>query len=301
MGRAIFGSILALVIAAGAAPANTVDAARAALAAKDNASAVELATDALGAANISKADATALHVVRGQAYLAEEQYDDAIVDIGAAIDASAAPGDVCAALGDVFVIRGDANIGLRRFRDASNDFTKAVLCEPGNPAVRYKLGTAYFHFDKTNARDAFNEAIRLKPDYLEAVIARARNYENMRDFDKALVDYGEALRLDPGNALTYNDRATIYSILGRLDDALADYNKSIELDSANFLAYLNRAYLYYRKKDYKAARMDLDYAKQLRSDPKLNEEFDKHNTPAFLKRLEADLDQLDEDLTNAPP
>jgi len=303
MGRAILAYIMTLLMATGAAVAgaSAVDAAKAALAAKDDASAIKLTTNALGEAGTSKADATALHVIRGQAYLAEEQFDDAVADFNAVIDPSAAPTDVCAASGDVFVFRGDAYVGLRRFRDGSEDFKRALLCEPENAIVRLKLGGAYFYFDKTSAVGAFNEAIRLKPDYKEAFVSRGQNFENMQEFDKALADYGEVLRLDPDDARTYNNRATIYSALGRLDEALADYNKSIKLKPTDFMSFLNRAYLYYWKKDYKAARADVEKAKQLRADPKAKPDLIKLSNSPFLKRVDADMAQLDEDLANAPP
>lgn len=299
--RGIIAFVLALSITAIAAVASgsAIDEAKAALAAKDNVTAIRLATAALDVSNISKVDIAMLRVVRGQAYLLAEEYDAAIADFTAAIDVPATPKDTCAALGNIFIFRGDAYQGLRRFRDAAEDFKRAVVCEPENAVVRFKLGTAYFYFDRTNAVDALSEAIKLKPGYLEALMERAKNYENMQDFDKALADYGEILRIDPNNAGAYHNRATIYSALGRVDDALADCDKAIALDPANPLSFLNRAYLHFFKKDIKAARADLDRAKALYDDPVLNQKFRKMFGPVFSKQIEWELAQLDDDLTNA--
>ena len=289
---------LTLALAGAAYAGDSYDRAAAALTAKDAASAVKLATEGLQAVRVSPSDAVMLHAIRGKAYLALADDPDAIDDLTAAIGTAATAKDVCAAVGDVFVSRGDAYMGLRYFRKASEDYSRGLECEPGSADILFKLGEAYFNFDREKAEAAFTAALKISPNDPKILGERGKNYENMGKSELALADYTAQIRLTPDDAEPYNNRATIYWVLGRLDEAVADYSKSIAINPNKFLTYANRAYVYLAQGNYQAARADLAKAQALYRDQKAD--FEKKGGAAFARSVEAMMAQLDDSLKNAP-
>ncbi len=87
---------------------------------------------------------------------------------------------------------------------------------------------------------AYDEAIRLKPDYATAYYNRGIAKGNLGQYDDAIADYDEAIRLKPDYATAYYNRGNAKGNLGRHDDAIADYNETIRLKSDYASAYNNR-------------------------------------------------------------
>jgi formylglycine-generating enzyme required for sulfatase activity len=73
------------------------------------------------------------------------------------------------------------------------------------------------------------EAIRLKPNLMQAYHARGLAYAVRRDWGKAIADYTEAARLDPKYSGAYYERAMVYKELGQNDKAEADIKRANEL------------------------------------------------------------------------
>jgi tetratricopeptide (TPR) repeat protein len=100
------------------------------------------------------------------------------------------------------------------------------------------------------AIEAFEHAIRLKPDYATAHynlgVARAA----MGETEGALQSYAEALRYDPDHAKTHNNLGSILARKGRLKKALSHFQKALEI-----------------RPDYEEARKNSDLARQLLADP----------------------------------
>jgi len=292
---------IAALFATAAAADELSTAAQNALKASDPAGAIKLATEALGSSKVVPNDARMLHAIRGQAYLAEKEYDLAAHDLTAAIGMGSSPTDVCALIGDVFLLRGKSQIGLFKYRDAIDDMKAATVCEPTSPETWTNLGNSYFGaLEAADAIKAYDEALRLSPTYEEALLQRGKNFENARMYDRALADYAAVLNQDPANAGIYNNRATIFVGMGRFDDAIADLSKAIELDPSNMLQFINRAYAYYYDKKYELAQVDLDQAKKLHDDPVKEESLEKEAGPVFVKRQEYEMAELQELLDNRP-
>jgi lipoprotein NlpI len=91
-----------------------------------------------------------------------------------------------------------------------------------------------------------DQAIRLNPNYAEALRNRGSAYSLKGQFDRAIQDYDQAIRLNPNYALAYNNRGNAYSAKGDNDRAIADYNDTIRLNQYFAEAYKDRgiAYLY---------------------------------------------------------
>src|SRR6266849_2694910 len=85
----------------------------------------------------------------------------------------------------------------------------------------------------------FNEAIKIKPDYAEAYLNRARAYSGNFKKDQAIADYSQAIQLKPDLAVAYFERAELYS--GEDESkAIADYTSAIKVKPDYWNAYLAR-------------------------------------------------------------
>ena len=136
-------------------------------------------------------------------------------------------------------------------------------------AVRAWLSIAYLAFvgdSNLAAVLAYDEAIRLKPDYAVAYNSRGSSKVMLKRYDDAIADYDEAIRLEPDYAAAYNSRGNLKVVLKRYDDAIADYNEVIRLEPAAALKYTSRGILKALLGRYDDAIADYDEAIRLKPD-----------------------------------
>ncbi len=106
------------------------------------------------------------------------------------------------------------------------------------------------------AYDEYSKVIELNPKYIEAYINRGIVLRNINRYDEALNDYNKAIELDPQEPETWNLRGVVKFNLDDHDGAIRDYTKAIELDPINPMYYDNRALSRFEKEDYQGAIED---------------------------------------------
>lgn len=75
----------------------------------------------------------------------------------------------------------------------------------------------------------YAEALRLKPDFAEALVARAIVWFDKGQYDRAIADCSEAIRLRPDMPEAYNNRALAYYRMGLYARAQPDFDRTISL------------------------------------------------------------------------
>lgn len=94
----------------------------------------------------------------------------------------------------------------------------------------YKIGDQAFNDKHWNdALNAFNKAIKLNPQYMEAYFYRGNVYDELGDYEKAIVNYNRAIKLNPIYTDAYLYRGLAYNNLGKLNKAIADMKKAAKL------------------------------------------------------------------------
>src|SRR5437588_12654855 len=78
------------------------------------------------------------------------------------------------------------------------------------------------------------------------------------------IDYSaRAIQLDPRDVLAYYHRGLVYHDLKEYEKAIVDYTRVVELDPRFASGYSRRGLVYYYLKDYQRAVQDLDPTLQL--------------------------------------
>jgi serine/threonine-protein kinase len=99
-------------------------------------------------------------------------------------------------------------------------------------------------FDHARATDAWNRALAIDPNDLDARVLRAAFdlCYTRGEFDEAVAELGVAIERDPLSAVAHTQLSVILSFAGRYDDALAEAQRARELDTQSFFvvwAYVN--------------------------------------------------------------
>ena len=131
------------------------------------------------------------------------------------------------------------------------------------PAVKEEELTAQQWFERgVAAADAnerlrfYNEAIRLKPDFVEALNNRGNARSDKGDVESALQDYNEAIRLKPDYAKAFNNRGVSHRDKGDVEAALQDFNEAVRLQPDYAEALNNRGNALQEKGDVEGALRD---------------------------------------------
>ena len=166
-------------------------------------------------------------------------------------------------------------------RSAYIEFLKALTCQRN--ADEAKTREEKDEHNKTAVRH-YTEAIKLKPDFVNAYNNRGLAYAEKSDFGAAIEDYSKAIDLDPELTEVYNNRGVAYHHTGDFGAAISDFNKSIDLDPEDARFYNNRGLAYAEKSDFGAAIED--YSKAIDLDPELTEVYNNrgvayHHTGDF--------------------
>ncbi len=104
----------------------------------------------------------------------------------------------------------------------------------------HDLGVAYLErrmYDK--AIEAFNNALKIDPNYLSAYINLGYAYQYKEDYIKAIQSFEKALILNPKSAKIYNTIGLLYDKMGNPDKAVIAYKKAVSLDPT----YTNSHYM----------------------------------------------------------
>lgn len=99
------------------------------------------------------------------------------------------------------------NLGFAYFykgniEEAYQNFNQANQINPGDPEVHYGLGlVAYKNADLDIAIQELKQAVKLRPNYIEAMMQLAMTFEDQGEYIKALAYYQHVLKSAPDSAL----------------------------------------------------------------------------------------------------
>lgn len=200
----------------------------------------------------------------------------------------------------LYVDRGNSFLELKNWRQAKENYDKAIQLDPNNSDAYFGRGLAKGKLDdKVGEMKDYNKAIELNPEYSKAYHNRAilKSYlgdysGSIQDFDfaiqlypdeetylargnvkeksgksqQAIEDYNKAIELNPNFASAYLNRGISKNNLGNTLEAIKDYNRAIILDPKDEGAYYNRGNTYAKLENFKEAINDFSKAIELKPD-----------------------------------
>ena len=143
-------------------------------------------------------------------------------------------------------------------------YTQAIKFKPNFMEAFHNLADVYLRMQRyDHAIDKFNKAIELDPNHIISYNGRAFCRGMDGDYDRALEDCKRALELDSNNSDAYNTRGVIYHKRGDYRCAVDEFSKAIKINRNYDHAYYNRGEARLHLKEWDAARRDLTYARDL--------------------------------------
>jgi tetratricopeptide (TPR) repeat protein len=124
--------------------------------------------------------------------------------------------------------RGDILMARKMYREAIDVFRED---KSRNPVIFNKIGIAYHQMQQLdNARKYYEQAIRLKPDYAEAINNLGTVYYAAKSFGKSIRYYKRALKYAPQSASIYSNLGTAYFARKKYKEAMETYQIALKLD-----------------------------------------------------------------------
>lgn len=142
-----------------------------------------------------------------------------------------------------------ALVQLQDYDGAISEYQKAIRLNPDNEwtsIVSQALGAIY-HQVKDNmdaAIIAYQTAIVLDPNNIDAFIALSEAYQDINDLDNAVDCYFNAIKLDPDVPRLYCNLGLLLWEKGCIDEAIVAYHKAIHLNPKYEIAFNNLGVVY---------------------------------------------------------
>ena len=109
-------------------------------------------------------------------------------------------------------------------------FGKRQGQQPADAVAHYSRGTALYAQGKLDeAAAAFREAIRLKPDMIDALTGLGIVLAEQGRTEEAIAAHGEVIRLKPDFADAHYNLGLALEVQGTLDEAIAEFRTAIRL------------------------------------------------------------------------
>jgi serine/threonine protein kinase len=135
-----------------------------------------------------------------------------------------------------------------------------VTPELPNVEPLIRLGNAHYNEKRyAEAIEAYSEAIRLRPDYMDLFHNRGTARKGLEDYPGAIADYTEALRLEPTASGARLYRGRCRAALQDYSGALEDFDELIRSDPLPE-AFYSRGVVRLRLRDFEGALADLERA-----------------------------------------
>jgi tetratricopeptide (TPR) repeat protein len=139
-------------------------------------------------------------------------------------------------------------VGL--WRDSQTLFTHTLSVTSDNLVIEYNLGHVLGQQGKLDeAVRHFAEAIRINPNYYDALFNMGVTLANQGKFAEALEYYDQALRVEPNSGKAYMEKGLVLAKQGKMNDASPLLYKALELapDNADVRTNLGLVLLYQGK------------------------------------------------------
>ena len=169
---------------------------------------------------------------------------------------------------DVLINRAISLFNNGQTRECLEETLRARKRYPDEPFIYNLLGVLYAQIECfEDSIENYSKAIKLNPNYLEAITNLGIVYDTMSDFTKAETYFNKALSLNPTNiSVLYNlanclfNKAITLKEAGQIEEAEENYKRAIHLYPKHIGSYQNLSLIYRDRGQIKEA---LNIAKEV--------------------------------------
>jgi predicted O-linked N-acetylglucosamine transferase (SPINDLY family) len=128
-----------------------------------------------------------------------------------------------------------------KLQEAIYTFTQAIKLKPDYVDAYYNRGVAFQGLNQPKeAIKNYDKTIQLKSDYVNAYYNRGVALQELNQLEEAVKNYDKAIEIKPDFFDAYNNRGNIFKDVGKYQDAVKSYNKVIQLNPDYVEAYSNK-------------------------------------------------------------
>jgi tetratricopeptide (TPR) repeat protein len=118
----------------------------------------------------------------------------------------------------------------RMYQDAIDAYNQALKMKPDLAEAYYSLGLSYSAIQKfSEAVDAFKNAVRINPDHRAALYNLGVAYGDLGQNQEAIETFRQILRIKPDVAEAYYGLGGVYASLGKHQDAVDAFRQAVKL------------------------------------------------------------------------
>ena len=127
--------------------------------------------------------------------------------------------------------RGDIYMARKMFREAADVYRES----PESHILANKIGIAYHQMMALpQAKRQYERAVKLRPDYSEAINNLGTIYYAQQNYRKAIKPYQRALKSNPNSASIYSNLGTAWFARKKYNNAFEAYQKALSIDPEVF-------------------------------------------------------------------
>jgi putative PEP-CTERM system TPR-repeat lipoprotein len=194
----------------------------------------------------------------GVEYLHAGDVRSAEAELRRALKLGVEPPKVLPALGRSLLLQG-------KYQEALNETDPARL--PGtlsSPEILSVMGHAHLGLGRfAEARQSFDEALVLRPDYADALLGQARLAARENKPDEAARLIERAIASEPKSVEAWLTKGDLHRATADQDGAAAAYRKVLELNPNNIPARLNIASLHIASGKFDEARKEVEQLRKV--------------------------------------
>jgi Flp pilus assembly protein TadD len=155
--------------------------------------------------------------------------------------------------------RDKHNSGL--LKDAIIAFDHAIQIDPNNLEAYLIRSTSKIFLNEWNAAIAdLDRAIEINPNEADAYYNRGASKAHLGFQNEAIADFDQAIRVDPNQDMAYYSRGKAKYVLGYKEEAIDDFDHAILINPEYAESYLHRGLIELELGELEPAISDLDYS-----------------------------------------
>jgi tetratricopeptide (TPR) repeat protein len=161
-----------------------------------------------------------VHQLSAEVFETQGQFEPAVDEYRKAISLNPKSPDLHYRLGRAILMRSHAPAALE---EAKAEFQKERELSPEDSATEYQLGQiAQVENNATQSRDHFERALKLSPDFPEALVALAKLNSQSKQYDRAAALLQQAIALQPANEAAHYTLMMVYRDSGQAEKARSE-------------------------------------------------------------------------------